>query len=80
MAGKVNDMTDAFDRRLEAAERNRVDRTEVDAWIAVYERVRTAKAICESLLPAGYSGAEVVAVAGEIARLAQSGQVPRTRA
>ncbi len=76
---EVNDLTDQFDRRLADMERSRTPRDELDAAITVYERVRTAMAICQALLPAGCGAAEVVAVAVEIGRVKQSGQAVATR-
>lgn len=74
MGNNVNDMTDAFDRRLEAYERQRVPKAEIDASISVYERVKTARTICESLLGPDFSEASVIALAVEIGRVKQSGQ------
>lgn len=75
MAGKnVNDLTDAFDIRLQAMQRRHAPMTEQDAAITVYERVRTARAICQALLPEGFAEASVVALAVELGRAAQSGQ------
>lgn len=75
MASKdVNDLTDAFDVRLQALQRSRAPSHEVDAAIRVYERVRTARAICQALLPAGAADASVVTLAVELGREAQSGQ------
>lgn len=77
---KVNDMTDAFDRRLAAQEKGgRTPREELDAAITVYERMRTARAICQSLLPKGFPSALVVQVAVEIGAVKQSGQAIKTR-
>jgi hypothetical protein len=72
---RINDMTDAIDTRLQAMQRDRAPRAEEDAAITVYERVRTARSICEALLPGSYSDASVVALAGELGRLVQSGHV-----
>lgn len=76
---KINDMTDEFDARLVAMEKKRVPRDEADAAISVYERMRTARAICQALLPAGFSDATVVAVATEIRLVKQSGQSVKSR-
>lgn len=78
--GSVNDMTDAFDTRLAALEKQRVPRDELDSAITVYERMRTARSICDALLPAGYAAALVVEVASEIGRVKQSGQFVASRA
>lgn len=76
----VNDLTDEFDRRLEAQYKRKVPSDETDAAITVYERLRTARAICQSLLPAGFSEAAVVEIAVEIGRVKQSGQSIKSRA
>lgn len=75
----VNDMTDAFDTRLQALDRNRAPKDEVDAAITVYERMRTARAICQALFPAGFSDSTVATLALEIGALRQSGQFVRSR-
>jgi hypothetical protein len=62
----INDLTDAFDIRLQALQAARAPQVEQDASVAVYERVRTARAICQALLKDGYSDASVVALAVEI--------------
>ncbi|MGV8823992.1 hypothetical protein [Methylibium petroleiphilum] len=77
--GKTNDMTDDFDKRLEAYAKKRVPNDEVDASITVYERVKTARAILQSLLPGAFSDASVVAVAVEIGRVKQSRQAVAAR-
>jgi hypothetical protein len=69
----VNDMTDAFDRRLQVIERSTAAPAEADAAINVYERVRTAQAICQALLPDA-SAAVVVALASELGAEAQRSQ------
>ena len=69
----INDATDEFDRRLDIFDKLRIPNDEVDAAVTVYERLKTAGAICESLL-VGYSTADVVALALEIGRVKQSGQ------
>lgn len=71
----INDGTDAFDTRLQAMQKRRASRAEQDAAIAVYERVRTARAICQALLSPGFTDASVVALACELGRPPQSGQV-----
>lgn len=75
----VNDMTDVFDTRLLAMQRAQAPGSEVDAAIAVYERMRTARAICQALLPDGFTDASVVALAVELGRAVQSGQVTTSR-
>ncbi len=43
----INDLTDAFDTRLQALQKARAPAAEEEAAIKVYERVRTARAICQ---------------------------------
>ena len=76
----VNDGTDAFDARLEVLRKRSADKVEVDAAIAVYERLRTAKAICQALLPGDASALALAAVAAELRSTAQSGQSLTLRA
>ena len=70
----INDGTDAFDRRLQVMQRRSAPQSEIDAACLVYERVRTARAICQSYLmdPPGRSGepseASVVALTVELGR------------
>lgn len=72
---KTNDMTDAFDTRLAAMQKRRAPMPEQDAAVVVYERVRTARSICQALLPAAFTDASVVALAIELGReAAQSSQ------
>lgn len=75
----MNDLTDAFDTRLQAMQKARAPRAEEDAAIAVYERMRTARSICEALLPGNYSDATVAALASEIRLAKQSGQAVASR-
>lgn len=69
----VNDMTDEFDARLKALQKGRAPKKEEDAAIVVYERVRTARAICQALLPKGFTESAVVSVAMELGREVHSG-------
>lgn len=83
----INDGTDAMDRRLQSMRRGNASQSEIDAAITVYERVRTARAICLSYLvdPPGRSGepseASVVALTVELGRAAalHSSQGPYSR-
>ncbi len=75
----VNDLTDEFDTRLAALEKSRVPRDEIDAQITVYERARSARAICQALFPDGFTSADVVALVAEIGRAKHSGQAVKTR-
>ncbi len=63
---KAMDGTDAFDAKLERMRRAGVSGSEIDAAIAVYERVRTARSIAQALLSDGVTDATVVALACEI--------------
>ena len=59
----VHDTTDAFDQRLDILQAGHAPQVEIDAAIAVYERLRTAQSICQALVPGAYSDtAEVVAL------------------
>lgn len=72
------DLTDAFDTRLEALQRSgKTPRAEIDAAIAVYERLRSARAICQSLLGAEPPAAAVVAVLAEISAEVHAGHGER---
>lgn len=58
----VHDTTDAFDQRLDVLQAAHVPQIEIDAAIAVYERLRTAQSICAALVPGAYSESAVVAL------------------
>jgi hypothetical protein len=58
----VNEVTDAFDERLDRMQAAKVPQVEIDAAIAIYERLRTAQAICQALVPGAYSESAVVAL------------------
>ncbi|MEO8524048.1 MAG: hypothetical protein ABI460_04980 [Caldimonas sp.] len=58
----VHDTTDSFDERLDILQAAHVPQIEIDASIAVYERLRTAQSICEALVPGKYSESAVVSV------------------
>lgn len=80
---KINDGVDAFDRRLQVLQRSHAPQSEIDAARMVYERVRTARAICQSYLmdlsdpSAEPTEASVVALTVELGRAAlHSGQGP----
>ncbi|ARV18576.1 hypothetical protein AEP_01632 [Curvibacter sp. AEP1-3] len=68
----VNDLTDEFDTRLAALQRANAPKSEQDAAIDVYERVRTARAICHALLGKDVADASVVSVAIELGRVSSS--------
>lgn len=63
---RVLDWTDAFDRKLELLRKAGAPQQELDAAIAVYERVRTAKAMAQALLGAKPAPSLVVALAVDI--------------
>ena len=58
----VHENTDAFDQRLDVLQAAHVPQIEIDAAIAVYERLRTAQSICQALVPGAYSESAVVAL------------------
>ncbi|MGZ5155375.1 MAG: hypothetical protein ACXWCU_18965 [Caldimonas sp.] len=58
----VHDTTDAFDQRLDILQAAHAPQIEIDAAIAVYERLRTAQSICQALVPGAYSESAVVAL------------------
>jgi hypothetical protein len=62
----VHDTTDAFDQRLDVLQAGHVPPVEIDAAIAVYERLRTAQAICQALVPGAYSESAMLAVLSAI--------------
>lgn len=64
--GAKMDGTDVFDTKLELLRKAGAPGEEITAAIAVYERLRTAKAIAQALLPAGVSADALVALAAEI--------------
>ena len=61
----VNDMTDAFDARLVSMQKGKAPESEVSAAINTYERLRTARAIAQSIL-AVPSNSDVLAVFAEL--------------
>lgn len=65
MGAKATGM-DAFDAKLERLRQAGAPDVEITAAIAVYERVRTAKAIAQALLSAEVADAVVVSLAAEI--------------
>jgi hypothetical protein len=58
----VHDTTDSFDQRLDILQAAHVPQVEIDASIAVYERLRTAQSICQALVPGAYSETAVFAI------------------
>lgn len=58
----VHDNTDAFDKRLDALQAAHWPQIEIDAAVAVYERLRTAQSICEALVPGAYSETAVISL------------------
>ncbi len=63
----VNDTTDSFDQRLDELQAGHAPQTEIDAATMVYERLRTAQAICQALVPGAYSETAVFSVLQAIA-------------
>lgn len=80
MNQQVMDGTDAFDRKLALLRRSQTPEVEIDAAIAVYERVRTAKTIAQALLSKGADEALVVALAVEIGAEVHRSQGTRSEA
>jgi len=58
----VHETTDPFDQRLDILQAAHVPQVEIDAAIAVYERLRTAQSICQALVPGKYSESAVISV------------------
>ncbi len=58
----VLDATDSFDQRLDVLQASHWPEIEIDAAIAIYERLRTAQSICQALVPGAYSESAVIAV------------------
>lgn len=56
-----------FDNRVKALESSCASAAEIEASVAVYERVKTAAIICKELM-ANASAADITAVALEIGR------------
>lgn len=63
----VNDSTDAFDQRLDVLQAGHAPQIEIDAAIMIYERLRTAQAICQALVPGAYSETAVFSLLQAIA-------------
>ena len=62
----VHDTTDAFDQRLDILQAGHAPQVEIDAAIAVYERLRTAQSICQALVPGAYSETAMLALLAAI--------------
>ena len=58
----VLDTTDAFDQRLDVLQAGHAPQLEIEAAIAVYERLRTAQSICQALVPGAYSETAMLAL------------------
>jgi hypothetical protein len=58
----VNESTDAFDQRLDVLQAAHAPQVEIDAAIVVYERLRTAQAICQALVPGAYSETAMISL------------------
>jgi hypothetical protein len=63
----VHDTSDSFDQRLDVLQAGHAPQVEIDAAIAVYERLRTAQSICQALVPGAYSESALLAVLKAIA-------------
>ncbi len=75
MKKPMKDAPDAFDTRIEALKSAHASQFEIDAAIAVCERVRTAQAIGQAVAPEGASESFVMtlldALSDEVAALQQ---------
>ena len=68
----ANEFPDAFDVRVELMQAAKVPQAEIDAAVAVYERLRTAQSICQALVPGAYSESAVVALLTAISEEARA--------
>ncbi len=68
----VPDPIDAFTARLDELRAKGVPETEIAAAITVHERLRTAQAICHSLVPGGYSETAMIALMKALSEQAQA--------
>jgi hypothetical protein len=59
---KVPEPEDAFVTRVEDLKTRAIPASEIAAAITVHERLRTAQAICHSLVPGGYSESAMLAL------------------
>ncbi len=58
----VHDSTVAFAQRLDVLQAVHAPQVEIDAAIVVYERLRTAQAICQALVPGAYSETAMISL------------------
>ena len=58
----VHDTTDAFDQRLDVLQAGHAPQREIDAAIAVHERLRPAPSIRQALVPGAYSETAMLAL------------------
>jgi len=58
----VHETTDSFDQRLDVLQAAHAPQREIDAAVVVYERLRTAQAICQALVPGAYSESAMLAL------------------
>ncbi len=63
----VHETTDSFDQRLDVLQAAHAPQVEIDAAIAIYERLRTAQSICQALVPGAYSETAVFSILQAIA-------------
>jgi len=68
----VPDPDDAFTARLEDLKARSVPASEITAAITVHERLRTAQAICHSLVPGGYSESAMLALLNALTEQAET--------
>jgi len=67
----VPDPVDAFIARVDDLKARAVPATEIAAAITVHERLRTAQAICHSLVPGGYSESAMLALLSALTEQAE---------
>lgn len=68
----VPEPEDMFTTRLEELKAKSVPASEIEAAITVHERLRTAQAICHSLVPGGYSESAMLALLKALSEQAQA--------
>ncbi len=76
----VPDPEDMFITRLEELRAKSVPAGEIEAAITVHERLRTAQAICHSLVPGGYSESAMLALLKTLSDQAQAERAERAAA
>jgi hypothetical protein len=57
-----SETTGTFEQRLDLLRASHASQFEIDAAVAVYERLRTARAICEAVAPDAFSESAMLSV------------------